>query len=721
MNNHQQFGAMLKQWGQETGQTKAKRAAGMGIGESTLRRWESGHIPATGDLNKTLPGMIRYLFRAAVAVEWRGTQKNIEAKAVHSQVGSRASKVWTNPAEVRFWLALVGQDDQIEQLLPAEGDAVIKQWLQQNDRLTFYKPPRLPDHYIRTGQHTELLAGLIDHEQYSRPRRRVFVVYGLPGSGKTTLVTAVVQERLAAHFFGSGVWFLTEEVLTSLLQGDGGVTGPARAWREWLERLDNSGLVVVDDLTDGRKLRRLLERVRQRVSVVVTVQNPDTARLGLGPVGKTEVGWFSVTGLEQEEGEAFFSRLWQRSLTAEDRQYVKQVIQHLNRPEPLRLIAGQVAEADWERVWGWLYTGQDVDTPLLSLWEGLLEEVWQRTPVWEQGWLRELAGAISRGSHFGEPFAVAVWECSREQATTRLEVLGRRGWLERIAVQPETELDLVLGRQYRLLREGWTYVRHNHSHQERRWQRLIWSRRIYRGINDRMQEIWPAPKINWGMFKRKVALKTVFRVLVSAPLRPLYYLEKIAGQINRWGAPKAKWSAYNITVEALSLSGEVDDPFYRREDELDRLLASIWTGRGMWPPEEIWQSYFFGRWGKVIRAGSVVATLVFIWFLGKQLYQLGGHIFLTLSLTWQQIQQFPFWEALARAAEIIPPVNVAGLQHETVIWLLLGVMIIFEYVHAVVYRFPLLLVRMALAPVPAESLGAADDNEKTSLDPDEDL
>lgn len=545
------WGEQLERWCAAAGWSQRTVAYYADVKERTVRDWVAGRaVPQA----KKLGNLIVALYDA----------KHADPAAMdleNNSLSGRSGHIWRQPLDVFDWLALLGMDAFV--VLKLSTNEAVKKWLSTALNNASWPHTPMPTMYVERELSQEIVTALLRRRGYRQPFYRVVVLYGPPGSGKSTLSAAVMRQPILRTFFRSGgQWLPSEEMKWLLgnnhrLLGDG-VNNSWDQWWHWLASETTLGLVAVDDLTDPELLNELLGRaVNSQIQFIITTQDRDKVQAGLGCLAANEVLYLGVGGFDQAQAESFLHKLWGRPLSEVDREYLSRILGHLNRPESLRLLAGEVAAVGWKEVWQWLWEGQDQNTPLGNHWHRLLSKAWSRCEPTEHTWLGQIAAAVQRGSTFGSSFAASAWSIKPDASSQRLILLERRGWLEQVdEITPDSAPNLVilLGRKrYRLLREGWTFIQKES--------------RITVGLKDRL--VWA------GQLARQ--------------------WQKQLG-ISWWQLGGSIWKRWKKSGGSLDSEGG-----YKYEDHrLERWLVLNWIRYGIWPPEELWLIYEAStrsRWG----------------------------------------------------------------------------------------------------------------------------
>lgn len=546
------WGEQLERWCIAAGWPQQTVAYRTDVSERTVRDWMTGRAaPRT----EKLAALIVALYDAK-QVEF--VPMGLESNSLNGRNGH----IWQQPQEVFDWLALLGLDEAV--VIGLNTNASVKKWLSTalTNALPWSSIP-LPTMYVEREAGQEMVTALCKRRSYRKPYHRVVVLHGPPGSGKSTLAAAVMGNTSIRSFFRSGgQWLPNEDMKWLMVNGPHLLVAevannPWDRWWKWLTDETTVGLVVVDDLNDPDLFTELLRRAGPQIQFIITTQNRDKAQAGLGHLATNEVLHLPIGGFSQTQAESFLSQLWERPLDEEDYQYLSRVLIHLNRPEPLRLLAGEVAEVGWEEVWQWLFEGQDQETPLADHWQRLLSKAWTRCEQTERIWLGQIAAAVQHGSTFGCSFAALVWSKESPGAERRLFLLERRGWIEQVdEITPKSvpHLAILLGnKRYRLLRESWTFIQKQSSIKVGLKDRLKWAGQLTLQWQKQMDVSWQ--QLGSSMWKR---------------------LKNLGRSLDKEGGHKYA------------------------DHRLERWFIQNWIQHGVWPPEELWLVYEAstrGRWG----------------------------------------------------------------------------------------------------------------------------
>jgi len=455
----QERARILDRWCECADLNYTQLARKLGVRTSTIRNWLNGICSPN---NESLSNLFIWLYDLYDSA----TRQRYRPEAV----------------EVLDWLALMKLSPieafEAAQEIPLE----VRAWLEKSViHQAVWPEPLLAQPYIKRELNEQIIHALTDMQGYRQPRRRVVVLYGIPGSGKTTLAAAVIRQSpcLRAHFRDGAIWLDRSELPAT---NQSGSLDAIR--KEWLTEPSAVALIILDDLPPGQFLDELLIQIGPQVRVLITTQAPDPLRLTLSkhlPV--VQVEWIAVGKLTEPEGKELISRLTHKPTADHDQRIVQRVVREAGYPLLLRMLTAEAEVVGWGRVWAWLRQDRGLDIPLGGHASALLEQAWLRLPIEQQTWLRRLGQGIPSGSSFGEVLAAIIWGRSEQIARDRLEVLVRWGWLESVnEVEWGTPnlLTEVLGQpRYRLPSACATFLQQVQQSRVTHWQwywqlRLIW-------------------------------------------------------------------------------------------------------------------------------------------------------------------------------------------------------------------------------------------------------
>ncbi len=439
---------MLEQWRQAAGYNKTDWATQLNISPRTLRKWWE----ETGELPKRDKGSFRGILEGLY--ELRDKELGDSLRPAPDVILDWMALLGWRPGEV---LALFDQKHRLYSWLE-QGFTTSKDW---------GTIPALPSPCTARECSGSLAAALTGLADYRQPRYRVVVLYGLPGSGKTTLATAVVRSEAVQSYFHHGRWLNQSDYKTLREKPITSPEGTYPPWWQQMSREQTVGLVVLDEATDRQLIKEVLSHLGPQVRLLVITRDRPEVEIALTEQLRVdEVLYFSVGELTHSEAEAFIEAFSSKSISDTDRPYISQVIQRVGHPQPLRSLAAQALDVGWATVSKWVSTQKIDDIASESQWQEPFVKAWQRLSEPDRQRLSRLAHELPEESSFGMTLAKATWwQFSDPSVHYALKAFEQRGWLEQVDESDrETPSVLIeaLGKpRYRLLPVCRHFIRQN--------------------------------------------------------------------------------------------------------------------------------------------------------------------------------------------------------------------------------------------------------------------
>jgi hypothetical protein len=434
----------------------------------------------------------------------------------------------------------------------------------------------MPTDYVEVEALEDLSLLVTGMRGYRQPAFNGVVVHGISGAGKTTLALALVRSERANWVFRDGIVWLDEEaddLSAEARRKAGGVCDDEEEWRAWIRADDRRLLIIIDDLTDVKRLRDFLKQgLGSQVTVLVTTQRGSEV---VGEMGRffpeEDLAEIEITGLGERKGRQFVEKVLGRELKEPELAVVREIGDIVGwYPEGLRL-AAQMARDDlltWRDV---LSDLRDVEgSTVLDRLEKWVIRHWRRMGSREREQAQRLLDAMERGGPFGVLFASTAWHVEMGQARVRLSRMERDGLIERMAGHPVEYWWSEAGVQWRALpivyrvRGGRSRIGDEGAQW---WQRVV--RRIERsfGLSWRMREYFPEMPTTLGV----VAAGSL---LAFSPLKAvgegLLLLGELGWKGREWSLRWNDWTIIN---------------------KVESHLKDHWERAGWQPTEELWMLY----------------------------------------------------------------------------------------------------------------------------------